>query len=1276
MTSRTGVSPAWILTLSVLPLVALAQGTATILEPVSPPDSRPLSSAPMVAVNDAGHVMIVWRASRGNERPLLTACHAGGGWQVSEIPLPPGLTTWSGVDLSGLAWHGGRFSLLVHRAGHRYVYEWSGASWGAPLTLPDDVAGNRINYDADGNLVTLGFSTRHGTRFARRVAGQWQTVLFPEALRPAGHTEDELLRGRNGALHALGQGRANVPTVVSLPAGADPLQPASWVWRPPGSDQNSWLPTHLRQVTRIALDWPRQTVWAGRMYGNRLYVSAGPLGSTEQAAWTTWEVGLEEGERATSFALAAGSGGAVGLCYLSRERTGAQRLRFQWLLPGGPGERHDLIRPGTQTEAADFSNISSNAMSLRVGADGTAHLAVVGTKRGEHPGGLPRVYYSRISGGAVLATEPDVVGDGQQIVDTGDVPQTDDPPGDWTEAGGKPDLTATLELNRTPILRDGVEVYRYSRGSNTVRPTLRIHNHGSQYFGDVEVRIVIDGITINYRRLDDSNHMRPLIPRDGTIIEYRLPTLRYEFRPQPWEPPVLDFTHGDRGRTIPVYTGLGRKRITVVVDPHGRIDEHDKDNNTLEMEYEVSCGRDRPDRVEESDTRGRRQFVGLNDLAILGAPKLFANTQVAGPGLVQRPTLARMIVGNPRGATFFRDVPVVALLNGEEFWRQNLDLVDDERHLYNRDTQWYGFTGPPRRTGPEVMGGFVDVPVDLTDVPAGDHTLTLVVDPEDTFADLDRDNNSATIHFRVREPGGSLRVRVRDRVTGQPIGQAHLYLPDLYGARCDAHGEHVVHDLPAGAYQASQLLAGRPFPQPAYGRHPAARDFTIRRGQETAAEVLLEPPVDVVVTLVDARTGEPVQERAEASVQYTGPSQHLRSAAEPYMTRRQGIHTIRFMQVPPGTCEVSAVAYAYEPATRTVEIRRDANGECRVEMALQQAPVGQVMGLVVDGDNRPVPDASVWLSGTARATATDNAGNFTLTRVQAGRDYQVIAMKRSYLPDRVMTGPVRADETRSVLLRCQRLTHRVETLSVDCTAWARVESWPGFTFGKVQAGDYKVSAEHGKFTATMGMLYRDVQGQRRIILDAIVLGTSGKEFWNSNVSTSYSLSEIIGSAVEFAAGADIARLVALAKPLNETRAHLSGDVDPAQMRDGQVVGGYASQTGADYHSVTLIPMPKIPLAMGFQGGQTVVRTDILEVRDAYKTRTYRRQWYSPQTATYAIGDEFDPDSLEVRFYMAVLNERLSPGPLHTASRNVLRWKPLETNWLRMEPAVYDAIGLQ
>jgi len=1094
---------------------------------------------------------------------------------------------------------------------------------------------------------------------------------------PLGHawqTSEELVRGRSGALHMLGAGQRRVPVVVSVAASSDPLQASSWVWQPPNATDNTGLPADYSPI-QVALDWPRQTLWAAWVQRDKLYVGHAPVGTTNWASVSGWEVAPQDGGKIYEFRLASSDGGADAICYRALGQRGSSRLVFHWLLPNGLGETIQLARPGTQTEAADFAEVNSNTMCLHVAPDGVAHFLVKARKRGEYPANAPRLYYARISGGAVLSTEPAVGGGGTQTVDSGTGTQTGGQQGDWTAAGGKPDLIARLELDRQPYLRDGNQVYRYYRFDSSVSPKLLISNLGAQYFGDVQVRIVIDGVTINYRWLDESGHMRPLIERNGTITEYSLPILRYEFRPtQPWQPPQIEMTHKMAQRTISVWSGLGRKRATVIVDPDNEIAEANEDNNVCELQYEISDGSDMGDRTTVTDIRGQRQTVGLNDLAILGAPKLFANTHIARPGLLQRPTSARLIVGNPRGAMFFRQVPVVALLDGQPIWRHTIELLDNERRLYNRDTAWYGYTAPPRRSGPEVMGGFLDIPVDLTGVAVGAHTLTIVVDPEDQCADLQRDNNSASINFQVREPGGTLRLRVRDRDSNLPLALAHFLLPELYFGICDEQGEAVVADLPAGDYRPTQLLASRPYPAPRYGQQPAPQGFTITRGQETTLTVLLEAPVHVIVSALDAQTGEPVPEVLQASLRHLGTPWD--PEAEGCAVPRSSLTRVHFEDVAPGDCEVTASAYAYRPQRQTVAVHRDANGECHVQLALPRAPRGQITGTVVDADGRPVADADVWLNDAPRATTTDNAGNFVLSEVEAGRAYLVVAMKRSYLPDAVLSATVPGNGACSVQLRCPKVTDQTKSLSVDCIAWAQVESWPGFSFGPLGSPDYRVSAEHGKFTATLGMLYRQVQSQRRVIVDQIVLGTAGKEFWNANVSTTYNAASVLSSAIACVSGSDIARLATLAEPLAQTLSMLQGDVDPSQMRGGKVVGTYTSQTGADYDAVALLPLGEIPVGVGFQGGQTVVRTDMLQISDGSKTRTVRRQWYSPQSAAYRIGEDFAADSLEVRCYVAVLNEQLSPGPLYASSKNVIRWRPLEDQWLRFEPSDYDPLGLE
>ncbi|NLJ34765.1 MAG: hypothetical protein GX358_00815 [candidate division WS1 bacterium] len=164
------LAPGCILMLCLIPLVALAQGQATILEPISPTDLIPLNLAPVMAVNDAGHIMVAWWIKRGDECVVATAYNAGSGWQIAEpAALPKGRYD---VDLYDMAWHDGKFALLVHKGGS-YVYVWSGGSWGAPMELPKGSAGRYINFDTDGNLVVFAFTSGQGTRFMRHAGGEW-----------------------------------------------------------------------------------------------------------------------------------------------------------------------------------------------------------------------------------------------------------------------------------------------------------------------------------------------------------------------------------------------------------------------------------------------------------------------------------------------------------------------------------------------------------------------------------------------------------------------------------------------------------------------------------------------------------------------------------------------------------------------------------------------------------------------------------------------------------------------------------------------------------------------------------------------------------------------------------------------------------------------------------------------------------------------------------------------------------------------------------------------
>ena len=98
---------------------------------------------------------------------------------------------------------------------------------------------------------------------------------------------------------------------------------------------------------------------------------------------------------------------------------------------------------------------------------------------------------------------------------------------------------------------------------------------------------------------------------------------------------------------------------------------------------------------------------------------------------------------------------------------------------------------------------------------------------------------------------------------------------------------------------------------------------------------------------------------------------------------------------------------------------------------------------------------------------------------------------------------------------------------------------------------------------------------------------------------------------------------------------------------------------------------RLNVRFGAQGGRTTVRVDRVEIADANGSTSYRRQWYSPNSAWYQLSRDVDWASLEVRVYLQVMNEHLSVGPLYANSRNRLVWKPAVNRWLRFEPFAYE-----
>ncbi|MFP3904302.1 MAG: hypothetical protein ACLFWB_08695, partial [Armatimonadota bacterium] len=982
----------------------LAQGQATVLDPISPIDIDPLNKRPVIAADGQGNLMVVFWGKRDGEYVLWSLHNSGGAWLDAQVPLPSGDQRWYFFDIYDLAGRNGQFALLLKNGGHEYYALWSGGSWTRPVAFADDMDHPReLGFDASGQLVA--WDPGASSYFSRLTGGTWQTIKLPQ--RHETHYSscppNRLLLGRTGALHLLGETQRKVLLVGSCPSAADPMETSSWVYQPPGYDpEHTGGATHDKHAPGYALDWPRQTLWmawegVGPEDGGKIFVAHAPVGTHSEAGWTPWKITLPDGDIHEHYIVSSGAG-AVGVAYRAKVNNNDE-LYFRWLLPTGLGQQLAIVRPGSQTEAAMFSTLYNNTLALAAAPEGTAHLVIKGRKRGEYPENADRIYYSRITGGAVLHNEPDVRGGVTQITgaDTADQ-QAGDQQTDWQQQGGKPDLQPTVALEENyAYQRDGQTVYRIRQQYSYLRPKIAIQNLASQYFGDVEVDVTIDGVTVHYVAHDESGHMRPMIERDDELdITLRMPRLKYDNKHQEgWEPPVLTLADRQQGPLVTMHAPLGRKSIRVVVDPNNKIDEVNENNNVAELEYELSGARDREDQLRLKAIGGNTLITGYNDLAIRNCT-LFANTPIAAPGLIQAPATLRMIVGNPRGASFFEDVQVAVLINGEEITRQQIALINGEYRLHNSEVEAFGWAGEKERRGPDIRGGFLEIPVDLTEVHVGAHTVTVVIDPEDTLADLQRDNNSVTFPLRVRERGGEVQVTVRDADTGRGVSLAHVLLKNLYFSRTDRDGLLTIPDVPAGQYDARDLWCNRPYPDPRYAGRPADGAFTVRNDESIQVTASLEQPVDVFVELSDAETGGGLDAPPSAQLTWAGTTPWGSSDSGEKVGWRQGGSRLLFPDCRPGSCTVTADAYAYEPATLEADVHRDAKGECHLQVSLNRSPRGTVAVTVSDHNDRAVRGAWVSLQNAPRGAATDNNGVATIPEVEAGRSYTAIVSAEDY----------------------------------------------------------------------------------------------------------------------------------------------------------------------------------------------------------------------------------------------------------------------------------------
>ncbi len=905
-----------------------AEVTASTLIPITAPDYLPQTDPPALATNLAGRVMVVYLGRGPDDKwGFFSVLQATGGWQQSALPMPAGATSASSLKTRHLiaGQPAGGYHFAGSWARKVYYWHWQNGHWSQPELVTDDGAsGTAIALDPTGEPLIARSETRF--RFYRKVAGQWEetklsTVVSQKSL-------PSLVTGARGVPHLLGVYR-RVPIVATLPLGRNPTVEANWAITPDG-DRHAWtsgIPDNISSP-QLALDWPHHLVYAAWHESKstprerKLQLAWAPVGAVREDQWQSATVDLPASATISRdrFRLASDGYGHVALAYHYR-LDGDPSLHFRWLDATGPGPELDLIRPGTQTEACVFSSIASGTLNLCFDHSGKAHVVVRAVKRGEVPANTRRLFYATVSGGG-----PD---------------STEDPHAGTTTAGGdiegaKPDFTVAL------IKPDPGENLRLRY--NTLRPRVEITNHGAQYYGDLWLEATLDNAQVRIRIPDTSEHRKPLFDRGKKRTLY-LPRIRLDRDPGP-APAALTYDYPRTNQSVHLATGLGRKLITVAVDPDNQVDEANEDNNGAQVEYIVYDGSNKADREKV----GGKTIYGLNDLALAQPPQLKSNTLLWRAGYMQRPTHVQLVVSNPGLADFFQEIPVAVFLDNQELARSTIALLDDKLNLWSGSLAQTIVYGAIARK-PDLSAAVLDFPVDLTAVAEGNHQLRVVIDPDDKFADRRRANNAATINFKVRGPGGTLRVRVVDMDDGTtPIAKAVVSLRDLWAQLTDATGVLEIPDVPPGAYDNKAIEARRTGADPRF--YPScAPACNVAANQTTTVTLPLEKAVIIVGDVFDTST--------DALLAGDTVGVALQNTDFYHPTYVTGPH-YQILDVPPGEQTVRAGAYSFLPAQVTQEVHRGPQGECRVDLSLQPGPRAIVEGTVLNEANgRPLAGASV-----------------------------------------------------------------------------------------------------------------------------------------------------------------------------------------------------------------------------------------------------------------------------------------------------------------------------
>lgn len=1257
-------------------VVSIARAdAATLLQPISDLQHTTNNSQRVFsAVDDSGTLMSVyWAQAPDKVWRLYSTLTSGGDATTGLVPLHSDMSgaTFSVTicDLTaGKPSHG--FHMVGRRGDKTWYWHWSNGAWTPPAVVVECPASGTHNWSvavrADGSPVITHI---HGklSIYALSPTGWTGRHLESFDFRRAGHVSQHLYTSPNGDVHAIGTLHGKCPRLASLPAGVIPLQSNQWSFSPASETNWQAMGDAISSVSSAGnvehcLDIANGRIYEAWTKAYQLYFASAPIGATSSSQWSIHQVPIPEGAKIAAFSLRASSTGAVGLLYYYRHGKPVDPyLELRWLTSQGASEAIAISRPGTQTEASVFTSFAAETLSMDVTPGGVAHVALVGKKRGEVPAAIERLYCSKVTGGAVS-------GGGYHPPDTPDEPDNSDNSDKPDEPGNlqnglKPDFTCSI---MSPA--EGFDEIRI--GTTFVSVKLAITNQGAEYYGDLYFDTIIDGVTTRCAIKDTSNHRAPLFKRGETRNIYPLRMIFNDDYDPGYTVPDGLYESPSVPQLLRFGTGLGRKLMTVRLDPQNSIAEADEQNNTAAAEFIVRDGRDQTDR-ERVDNRVTR--FGLNDLrAVLAPPR--SNTELWLDGYAQRPTEVEAMILNPRLAGFFRDVPIKLLLDGRVLVAKTLECIDRPTNITTEELHWLDIDGDNPTA--KASGYHFAVPLDLTKLSVGEHMLELQADPDDRYADIIRDNNIARVPLRILPPGGTLELKVLDLRNKQPIAGAHVTMDGLFYRTTDSNGIVTVRDIPAGTYPGSRLVANRIWGQPPYAEKRLAGNIIIEANRTTPVVLYLEGPVTCVGTIKDATTGQPVAgDPVWAHVKNSGQSD---SGTDPQY---------RIKLITPGTQTIQAGAYGFVDAEMACDVHGTSeNAEFRQDFTLQRAPRTTIVGTVTDTDGHSIPGADIWMSGAPRWAETSAQGTYQLDDVACIGKYAVWAQKKGYAPQSAIVTGLQQGATRTVNFTLPRVTSRFKSIDVECCAWAEFEEFPGISVGSTSLDSYEVSAKHGNFKVSMAATYNTIEGQNDTKVGQLIVATEGLAFWESNVKSSWDPLDMFSGAIDavktgLSETSDVLKygikgygyFAKACTGINKVYNFVKGELDPQEAYEGQVYGAYTSQTGMEPERSALISLPstELDIAMGFHGGQTVVRVDRVEVTDGTKTIPVHRQWYSPQMCVYTIDDTFDLDALEVRLYVQVLNDRLGVGPLFACSRNVITWKPNSDHYLNMVPTDYS-----